>query len=475
MLSATKSSQPQEYYQEFPPSPSLSLPHPTSPRYGYGSTLHRRSLFGVLPLHLPGPTPPLPSSLPPAGGRRRGPLASRREERAPPPWAPGLVAGSSFQSRAARRGGVRGPASGGAARLGRAMDRDERLLRALAAFGGDAWALVDAALAAAARDRPGELRARRDGIVERLYAGAGCSTCDAHPPPPPRAALAAAGLDEEEDAEEAAPASPETAEGDAADEAEELGGGDDGELPGLESKIVAIRDLLEDPDQPEDELVSLLQNLEDMDVTYKVLQETDIGRQVNGLRKHSAAEVRRLVKQLIRKWKEIVDDWVRPHNSGGDGGSSIIADGDSPDKIQGIGRSHQSPRVSGFQYSPSPQRHNGSTSERVNDGFEPTMDMKRKASPVPTHHNSRQMNNSHHSTTISSAPAKVTRDHKDSLLDLDRLDSARKRLQENYQEAQNAKKQRTIQVMDINDIPKPKNRNAFIRKNGSGGLPARHR
>jgi len=34
---------------------------------------------------------------------------------------------------------------------------------------------------------------------------------------------------------------------------------------------------------------------------------------------------------------------------------------------------------------------------------------------------------------------KVTRDHKDSLLDLDRLDSARKRLQENYQEAQNGK------------------------------------
>jgi hypothetical protein len=33
----------------------------------------------------------------------------------------------------------------------------------------------------------------------------------------------------------------------------------------------------------------------------------------------------------------------------------------------------------------------------------------------------------------------VTRDHKDSLLDLDRLDSARKRLQENYQEAQNGK------------------------------------
>ncbi|XP_066341292.1 probable mediator of RNA polymerase II transcription subunit 26c isoform X2 [Miscanthus floridulus] len=352
------------------------------------------------------------------------------------------------------------------------MDRGERLGRALDAFGGDLWALVDAALDVAARDHPDELRARRDGIVERLYAAAaaaGCSNCAGRPPP--LAALAAAGLDEE-GGEEAAPASP-VVEADAqAGGAEELGAG--AGAPGLESKIVAIRDFLDDPNQPEDELVRLLQNLADMGVTYNALQATDIGRQVNGLRKHPSAEVRRLVKQLIRKWKEIVDDWVRLHNSGGDGSTTVMTDGDSPDKIQG--RSHQSPRVSGFQYSPSPQRQNGTASERANNGFESTMDAKRRASPVPAHHNSKQMNNHHNSTTsTSSAPAKVTREQRQSLLDLDKLDSARKRLQENYQEAQNAKKQRTIQVMDINDIPKPKSRNAFIRKSGSDGLPARHR
>ncbi|KAK3118478.1 hypothetical protein QOZ80_9BG0699920 [Eleusine coracana subsp. coracana] len=349
---------------------------------------------------------------------------------------------------------------------------DQRLRRALAAFGGDVWALADAALAAAARDRPEELRARRDGIVERLYAAAGCSNCDGRPP---RAALAAAGLEEDEEAVAAALSPEPEAEVDAdrEEEADELGGGDDVDDAGLESKILAIRDFLEDPEQPEDELVSLLQNLADMDVTYKALQETDIGRQVNGLRKHPSGEVRRLVKQLIRKWKEIVDDWVRLHNTGGDGGNSLITDGDSPDKIQG--RNHQSPRVSEFKYSPSPQRHNGPSSERPNNGFGPTMDVKRRASPAPTYQNSRQINNTHNHSTTSSGPAKMARDHKDNLLDLDKLDFARRRLQENYQEAQNAKKQRTIQVMDINEIPKPKNRNTFIRKSGSGGLPARHR
>jgi hypothetical protein len=32
-----------------------------------------------------------------------------------------------------------------------------------------------------------------------------------------------------------------------------------------------------------------------------------------------------------------------------------------------------------------------------------------------------------------------------------------------------AKKQRTIQVMDIHEIPKPKNKNTFFAKNRGGG------
>uniref|UniRef100_A0A0A9EN55 TFIIS N-terminal domain-containing protein n=1 Tax=Arundo donax TaxID=35708 RepID=A0A0A9EN55_ARUDO len=210
-----------------------------------------------------------------------------------------------------------------------------------------------------------------------------------------------------------------------------------------------------------------------MDITYKALQETDIGRHVNGLRKHPSGEVRQLVKLLVRKWKEIVDDWVRLHNSGGDGGGSIISDGDSPDKFQS--KYHQNAQASDFKYSPSPQRHNGLGSERSSNHtvVESTME-KRRTSPAPTYHTTKQNSNSY--STSSSVPTRTVREQKDTLLDPEKLDSARKRLQENYQEAQNAKKQRTIQVMDIHDIPKPKNRNTFIRKgSGGGGLPARHR
>uniref|UniRef100_A0A0D9XPG3 TFIIS N-terminal domain-containing protein n=1 Tax=Leersia perrieri TaxID=77586 RepID=A0A0D9XPG3_9ORYZ len=324
------------------------------------------------------------------------------------------------------------------------MDRDGRLRRALAAFGGGVWELVDAVLDSAARDRPDELRARRDGIVERLYAagGGGCRNCGATASPSP--------VVEGEEDDEAAP-----------------------EEDGIEIKILAIKDFLEDQDQSEEDLLSLLQNLADMDITYKALQETDIGRHVNGLRKHPSGEVRLLVKQLIRKWKEIVDDWVRLHNSSGDGSNPIITDGDSPEKIQG--KNQQSTQVSEFKYSPSPHRHYNSSSERVNNGIASIAATKHRPSPVPVHHNARQINSTHHSSTSSSAPARVVKEQKDSPLDIEKLDSARKRLQENYQEAQNAKKQRTIQVMDINEIPKPKNRNALVRKGNGGGFPARHR
>ncbi|KAM0905319.1 hypothetical protein ACQ4PT_017491 [Festuca glaucescens] len=337
------------------------------------------------------------------------------------------------------------------------MDADGRLRRALAAFGGgDVWDLVDAALAVAA---PAELRARRDGIVERLYAGGRCRNCDAPERPlqqPPR-----------QPAEAASPTSQEAEEEDAYVD----GLGEDKEADegaGLESKILAIRDFLEDPDQSEDELVSLLQNLADMDITYKALQETDIGRHVNGLRKNPSGEVRQLVKLLVRKWKEIVDGWVRLHNSSG---SSILSDGDSPENTQG--KSYQNAQVSDFKYSPSPpQRQKRSRSRSSNNnGFEATME-KRRASPAPTYH-MKPNNSSNYSTTSSSAPARTIREQKDNNLDLEKLDSARKRLHENYQEIQNAKKQRTMQVLDIHELPKPKNRNTFIRKGSGGGLPGR--
>ncbi|XP_058010162.1 probable mediator of RNA polymerase II transcription subunit 26c [Hevea brasiliensis] len=61
-----------------------------------------------------------------------------------------------------------------------------------------------------------------------------------------------------------------------------------------EKKILEIKQRLEDLDQSEDSLIDLLQSLADMDITFKSLEETGIGRHVNSLRKHSYYNVRRL-------------------------------------------------------------------------------------------------------------------------------------------------------------------------------------
>ncbi|KAG0503918.1 hypothetical protein HPP92_003990 [Vanilla planifolia] len=348
----------------------------------------------------------------------------------------------------------------------------EDLRAVLRTTGVDLWTLIETAISVAAAEHGRELKARRDGIVERLYVPVEnrCRNCEEEmaagkikervgekresypsgnrrPPPSPMAA----------------PLAPREEEGEHEEEEEEEEEDEEGAYHAIDdeqSKILAIKDFLDDPDQSEDSLASLLQNLADMDITFKALKETDIGRHVNGLRKHPSSEVRRLVKLLVRKWKETVDEWVKSNSANDTSSPAIITDGDSPQQIQA--RNNQNGHQGqDFTSSPNPQARNGSWQQERN-GYE-SVDPKPK--PIPRRETP--------SKPINSTPpsASTTAKEKDSLMDPDRLASARKRLQENYQEAQNARKQRTIQVMDIHEIPKPKN--AFMAPRNKGGFHAK--
>ncbi|KAL0378391.1 UNVERIFIED_CONTAM: putative mediator of RNA polymerase II transcription subunitc [Sesamum radiatum] len=229
-----------------------------------------------------------------------------------------------------------------------------------------------------------------------------------------------------------------------------------------QTKILNIKEQLEDPQQSEDAVVELLQTLADMDITFQALKETDIGRHVNRLRKHPSNEVRRLVKQLVRKWKETVDEWVKvnqPQQT-----SNLIADVDSPQ--QNIPKNQQNGhhQVPDFGYSPNP-RNGSSGAERNHAEHEtkpkvPQSASRREAPSRPPQ-----------SAPKSASAPPPNRAQREPVVDDERLNSARRRLQENYQEAENAKRQRTIQVMDIHELPKPKN--AFFAKN-KGGFQGRH-
>ncbi|KAL1540852.1 putative mediator of RNA polymerase II transcription subunit 26c isoform X2 [Salvia divinorum] len=350
----------------------------------------------------------------------------------------------------------------------------EEIRSILSRSGTEIWAFIKAAICVAGSDYADELRRRRHELVELLYAPESqiCRNCNGdirrhvvdHEPYFPENICnnfnSSDNIDNsikyDEDDENKKfindsnnIKSPLTPESNLSGGEEEDGDAYGGLFDDEQTKIFSIKEQLEDLNQSEDTVVDLLQNLADMDITFHALKDTDIGRHVNRLRKHSSNEVRRLVKQLVRKWKETVDEWVKVNQP--QATSNLIADGDSPQ--QSIPRNQQNGhhQVPDFGYSPNP---------RNEPKPKPPQSGARREAPLRPPQ-----------SVPKSTSAPPNRAQREAVMDDEKLNSARKRLQENYQEAKNAKKQRTIQVMDIHDIPKPKN--GFIAKN-KGSFAGRH-
>ncbi|XP_011090441.1 probable mediator of RNA polymerase II transcription subunit 26c [Sesamum indicum] len=376
------------------------------------------------------------------------------------------------------------------------MDSEE-IRSILSRSGVGIWALIDAAIGVASSDYGDELRRRRDRIVESLYAPPAqlCRNCNGGVQDDGdrdgrfynrsnNINNSSDDVDNKDDHENKkkfsvdddkdkrnlnedfskSPLTPESNHRNSSGGEEEEEDVDPyaGLFDDEQTKILNIKEQLEDPQQSEDAVVELLQTLADMDITFQALKETDIGRHVNRLRKHPSNEVRRLVKQLVRKWKETVDEWVKvnqPQQT-----SNLIADVDSPQ--QNIPKNQQNGhhQVPDFGYSPNP-RNGSSGAERNHAEHEtkpkaPQSAVRREAPSRPPQ-----------SAPKSASAPPPNRAQREPVVDDERLNSARRRLQENYQEAENAKRQRTIQVMDIHELPKPKN--AFFAKN-KGGFQGRH-
>ncbi|KAL9241462.1 hypothetical protein vseg_015573 [Gypsophila vaccaria] len=347
------------------------------------------------------------------------------------------------------------------------------------------WGFIETAIKVASLDYKDEFRAHRDGIVAKLYAN--CPNCDVESSVRPSAGTrsvpngvveAVFGEGEEEgdggNNRGHSPYTPVSIGGDEVEVKEEeeedeededlyrpkrvdkrliVEDEDDNEDEDdydEERRIISIKERIEDPHQSEDGLIDLLQTLADMEITFKALKETDIGRHVNRLRKHPSNDVKRLVKLLVRKWKDLVDEWVK----------SNAPDGDSshPNVLKHQQNGHHT-QVPDFGYSPNP--HNGSSGSDKSE-YKP----KAVSAPAPPPRRdppSRPMN------TATPASAPLPNRQKQVVVDPERLASARKRLQENYQEAENAKKQRTIQVMEINELPKKaKAKTSFFGRNKGG-------
>ncbi|CAM8884005.1 unnamed protein product [Rhodiola kirilowii] len=328
------------------------------------------------------------------------------------------------------------------------------------------WEFIDTAITVASMDYGDELKRRRDSIVEKLYNGLAsrCRNCDAVD-----RGAGAGGDDSSKFVENevfGGSRSPlGSLERDEYEDDDQNGGQDLQHGSGVDDeqvRILDIKDQLEDVDQSEEAVVDLLQSLADMDITFKALKETDIGRHVNRLRKHPSNEVRRLVKHLVRKWKDLVDEWVRVNSKAGEVAASHLIEGDSPHQKFAQNGHHQAPD---FGYSPNP--HNGSSGSDKNNVEQEFKSRSISGQGTPP---TQRVPPNHVPPYTPPNKSKFT----DDPLEAERLASARKRLQANYKDAENAKKQRTIQMMDLHEIPKPKNKNTFFGKNKGGSHGGRH-
>ncbi|KAL9232628.1 hypothetical protein vseg_007716 [Gypsophila vaccaria] len=294
----------------------------------------------------------------------------------------------------------------------------------------------------------------------------------------------------------------------------------------LVNEVLRIKDILyNSKDESDSVLFESLRRLQLMHLTVNILKDTEIGKAVNNIRRHSSKDIRNLSRSLIDGWKVIVDEWVKSTQelAGGTPDSinpSTVDEEEglpSPPMDDGVFFSTQvmdfnqffdgmdddgNPRNSGEFNS---NRQSGPRKPSV---VKPNVAQRRDIPPKETtpisKDNSAQRikmqppvqkpnkpsntqsgpgrpSNRNEDTKLSKdsqlrpklekpvvqrrpapQPEKQRQSNEDSVQD--KLAAAKRKLQERYQQAENAKKQRTIQVMEIQDLPKQ----GYVNKNPQG-------
>ena len=198
-------------------------------------------------------------------------------------------------------------------------------------------------------------------------------------------------------------------------------------------KILDIKKRLGNPKESGDSSVELLENLADMNLTYQELYETKIGRPVNRLSRRSSNEkIRILAEQLVNKWRDVADEYSIKLN-------------------ENTGKEEVSSTLNDHQV----QNGSSSESDKCNSEQQQVVKLKPKEAVV------------HNSVCVSdSSPSKREKQEEES----ERLACARRKLRQNYMNAENAKRQRTIKVMDIQELPKPID-HVLVGKKKDNGIP----
>lgn len=78
------------------------------------------------------------------------------------------------------------------------------------------------------------------------------------------------------------------------------------------TEVYRIKEILTNKtDESDAMLYESLRRIQLMRLSVEILEETEIGKVVNNLRRHRSKEIQHLVRTVIEEWKELVSDWVK--------------------------------------------------------------------------------------------------------------------------------------------------------------------
>ncbi|XP_033145069.1 probable mediator of RNA polymerase II transcription subunit 26b isoform X5 [Brassica rapa] len=357
--------------------------------------------------------------------------------------------------------------------------------------GSDIFEIIDHAIMVAATDCPNKFKSRRDRIAELLFSCrvTRCNGCHHS------SELSLPGDDEAVDGSKESKVNSSRGDNnqiivggydchddDDDDEAEALSDAIE-EFSVVFKEVVRIKEiLLNKDDEPHSVIVEALRKLKLMSLDVDVLKSTEIGKAVNGLRKHGSDNIRQLAKTLIAEWKELVDQWVNTTKDiNGNEGTPESANLSVVDEEEEVfpslpyGVDIFTPEANGFEmlngdffdsldFDGNPcnsgEYNTSREDQRRPQKRRPEGAQMRIQKPSPADGTRRPLNqrmkNEVGSVQKSESPMIQRRkppEEKHKGLDADaKFEFAKRKLQASYQQHDKAKKQRTIQVLET--IPK---------------------
>ncbi|KAL0428451.1 UNVERIFIED_CONTAM: putative mediator of RNA polymerase II transcription subunitb [Sesamum latifolium] len=251
-------------------------------------------------------------------------------------------------------------------------------------------------------------------------------------------------------------------------------------------------------------LLDSLRRLQLMTLSVEILKDTEIGKSVNAMRKHGSKEIRTLVRTMIESWKTLVDAWVDATTAVA--AAEVTTESAVVEEEQGL---PSPPLDEGAFFATPTNMELSKFFDGMDDDGNPRDDKNQEnvaKSPTDSSTHPKDQKKSEQKTNQESTlkkrapPCKPNRPpndesatrrpkppvqpkannetkiqqngtmpkkpvpHQQEKFDCNdeasvrtKLEAAKRKLHERYQEVEKAKKQRTIQFVELHDLPKQKN------------------